>query len=132
MPDLYYIPGFEPDDIRDIAKSALRQVRERQATIYAENNREVLGAIYSHPIAGVVEPDVMYGYIDKINLCEKTTRCGVLTGYANHLPPSFCTAGILPHYNINAVHKFDCQLDSADHGDNVVFGSDMHVKKTAQ
>ncbi|WP_323644651.1 hypothetical protein [Pectobacterium versatile] len=31
MPDLYYIPGFEPDDIQDMAESVIRQVRENRS-----------------------------------------------------------------------------------------------------
>lgn len=123
----YFIPGFEPDDIHDMAKSALKQIHERSADIvryYCD------------------EPNPIGVDVQTVNLNEKyevingssfvQAASAVIAGYNSfHLHREVTDSH--PRHNIGlTIHDFDRKLDSAGHGKNIVAGTTSNSKKLAR
>jgi len=132
MKNDYLIPGFEPDEILDMAKSALKQVHERGGNLLWTNS--------DAPNLGGVD-------VQSVNLNEQyELHCS--SNNINHLNCEYADA-LGAHYKLfyqnNLVtkihqmyevgftnHEFDRQLDSADHGINVVAGTASNSKTVEQ
>jgi len=111
----YFIPGFEPDDIHDMAKSALKQIHDRSVDTVQYYCDEPISA---EMCMQVVNLNDEYQAFNGSKLMHEVT--GLSIDYC-----SFHTdhAAIDAHQESEmgtTIHDFDRQLDSANHGNNVV------------
>lgn len=122
----YFIPGFEPDDIHDMAKSALKQIHERSAGIVRYYCDE------PNPNGMDVQNVNLNEKYEVINGSSFVQASAVSAGYNSfHLHREVTDSH--RRYNIGlTIHDFDRKLDSAGHGKNVVTGTASNSKKLAR
>ncbi|WP_213715733.1 hypothetical protein [Cedecea lapagei] len=127
----YIIPGFEPDEIHDMAKSALKQIHERRVDIIVHGDDESnSGVAYAQFVNLHEQYEVDY-------LSHQTNSNSIYTATSGSDYNSFHQHNLVTDaYRLDYVdvkiHEFDRQLDSADHGKNLVVGATLSAKKVSQ
>ncbi|WP_290522101.1 MULTISPECIES: hypothetical protein [unclassified Leclercia] len=133
MKNHYFIPGFEPDEIHDMAKSALKQIHERKVNLVTHGSDEPNLTVMDVPIVNLNEQyefEVHYSSNNTDPSCGY--GAGVSAGYRAFHQNHYVTH-VHKGYEIDiTIHDFDRQLDSADHGKNVVAYTTSSSKKVAQ
>ena len=118
MKNNYFIPGFEPDEIRDMAKSALKQIHERSVKLVKHDHKELNNAVFDLHYRNLNEPyEEFYGLN---NTCPNRIRANVFSAAFDPFGQGriitegnqMCKVGV-------TIQNFDRQLDSADHGKNI-------------
>ncbi|WBU47628.1 hypothetical protein PF050_14125 [Kosakonia pseudosacchari] len=127
----YFIPGFEPEEIHDMAKSALKQIHERKVNPVKYDHDEPNRTARDMKYINLNEQyEVLYA-LNKANL-NPAHAAGVSAGY-NSFRQYHISTNVHPKHEVGwTIHKFDLQLDSADHGKNVVASTASISKKIAQ
>ncbi|WP_131002631.1 hypothetical protein [Klebsiella variicola] len=131
MKDNYFIPGFEPDEIRDMAKSALKQIHERRVSLGKHEHEVPNRAVLDMHIVNLNEPYEVFYSLNTTNL-NRAQAAVVSAGYESFRQCRLVTDGHQKYEVGVTIHEFDCQLDSADHGENIAVGSASNSKIVAQ
>ncbi|CAM3613580.1 hypothetical protein [Rahnella victoriana] len=131
MKDNYCIPGFEPDEIRDMAKSALKQIHERRVSLVEHENEDPNRAALDMRFVNLNEPYVVLCGSNETNLIRAQAAV-VSAGYESFRQHPSVTDGNQKYEVGVTIHEFDRQLDSAGHGKNVSVGTASSSEKVAQ
>lgn len=117
MKNNYFIPGFEPDEIRDMAKSALKQAHESKVNFIKHDCDELNCTLLNVQITNL----------------NRSNATGVSAGYRSFHQDHLVTNDHQKYEANVAINEFVRQLDSADHGKNVVARTKvLSSKKVAQ
>lgn len=129
MKNNYFIPGFEPDEIRDMAKSALKQAHARHV-MPVHNEQTNSAALNIHDLE-LREP-YEFNYGQTIDHLNNTHRNGFITGNESFVECHVVVGSTQTCTFDAAIRSFDRQLDSADHGENVSIEAASSSVKVAQ
>ncbi|MHA1085999.1 hypothetical protein [Enterobacter ludwigii] len=129
MKNNYFIPGFEPDEIRDMAKSALKQVHARHV-MPVHNEQTNSAALNIHDLELREPYEFKYGQtIDHLNNIHGNV---IYTGNESFVEYHVVVDSTQTCTFDAAIRSFDRQLDSADHGENVSIETASSSVKVAQ